>query len=72
MDCLNAEMKHSRRTNLAYPVLCTFFFTSNIGQENDMLKVHFLNIQKIGLVFNFWRVVYKKCSIGTEKDKIKK
>ena len=37
-----------------------------------MLKVYFLNLQTTGLVFNFWRIVYKKCFIGIEKDKIMK
>jgi len=49
-----------------------FFFASNLRQENDMLKVYFLNLQTTGLVFNFWRIVYKKCFIGIEKDKIMK
>jgi hypothetical protein len=56
-----------------YPVLHTFLFSaSNAGQENDMLKVYFLNLHTTGLVFNFWCVYKKKSFIGIEKDKIMK
>jgi hypothetical protein len=48
------------------------FFSSNAGQENDMLKAYFLNLQSTGLVFNFWCMVYEKWFIGTEKDKAMK
>jgi len=69
MDHLNAEMKYS---TVLYTVLHSPPPTSNVGQEIDMLKVYFLNLQTTWLVFNFWRMVYKKCFIGTKKDKIMK
>jgi hypothetical protein len=49
-----------------------FPLTSNLGCDNDMLTVYFLNLQTPGLIFKFWRMAYKKCFLGIEKDKIMK
>jgi hypothetical protein len=73
MDHLNAETKYSTDAQIWCILSYTLFSANNLRQENDMLKVYFLNLQTTGLVFNFWRVVYKKKRfIGIEKDKIMK